>query len=121
MAEGLLREIAGDRYDVFSAGTEATEVHPFAIAALRERGIDISGHESKTLDAFRGETFDYVITVCNQASESCPLFPGKTERLHWDFDDPRAAAGSDEERLRFFRNIRDAIETRIRESSLLLR
>ena len=108
MAEGLLRAMAGDRFDVFSAGTEATEVHPLAIAAMRERGIDIGGHASKTLDAFAGERFDYVITVCNQANESCPIFPGETERLHWDFDDPRGAG------LPVFRRVRDEIENRLR-------
>ena len=115
MAEGLLRHMAADRFDAFSAGTEATEVQPLAIEAMREIGIDISGQTSKTADAFRGQRFDYVITVCNQANESCPIFPGAAERMHWDFDDPRAAAGSDEEKMRVFRQIRDEIESRVRE------
>jgi arsenate reductase len=114
MAEGLLRRMAGDRFEVFSAGTEATRVQPLAIQAMREIGIDISGHTSKTLDAFRGETFDYVITVCDRANESCPIFPGQTERIHWSFDDPTAATGKDEERLRVFRQVRDAIQQRLR-------
>lgn len=114
MAEGLLRKMAGDRFEVFSAGTEVTRVHPLAIEAMRESGIDITGHSSKTLDAFRGEHFDYVITVCDRANESCPIFPGDTERIHWSFDDPSAGTGSDEERLRAFRAIRDAIAQRLR-------
>ncbi|HUP64821.1 MAG TPA: arsenate reductase ArsC [Thermoanaerobaculia bacterium] len=113
MAEGLLREMAGDRYEVASAGTERTRVHPLAIEAMREIGIDISGHSSKTLDEFAGETFDAVITVCDRANDSCPIFPGKTERIHWSFDDPSAATGSDAERLQAFRTIRDAIRERL--------
>lgn len=114
MAEGLLRDIAGERFEVESAGTEKTRVHPLAIEAMRELGIDISGHSSKTLDAFAGEPFDYVITVCDRANESCPIFPGGTERIHWSFDDPSAAAGSPEERLSAFRTVRDAIRERLR-------
>ncbi|HEX3111201.1 MAG TPA: arsenate reductase ArsC [Thermoanaerobaculia bacterium] len=114
MAEGLLRKMAGDRFDVFSAGTEATRVHPLAISAMREIGIDITDHRSKTLDELTGQHFNYVITVCDRANESCPIFPGTTERLHWSFDDPSAATGSDEERLRAFRNVRDGIEERLR-------
>jgi len=114
MAEGLLRKMSGDQFDVFSAGTEATRVHPLTIAAMRELGIDISGQTSKTLDAFRGEQFDIVITVCDSAKESCPIFAGQTERIHWSFDDPSAATGSDEERLTTFRRIRDEIQTRLR-------
>ena len=113
MAEGLLREMAGDRFEVASAGTERTRVHPLAIEAMREIGIDISGHSSKTLDEFADETFDTVITVCDRANESCPLFPGKTERIHWSFDDPSATMGSNEERLQAFRTIRDAIRRRL--------
>lgn len=115
MAEGLLRSLAGDRFDVFSAGTEKTRVHPLAIEAMRELGIDISGQTSKTPDAFAGETFDYVITVCDSANESCPIFPGETQRIHWSFDDPSAATGSDEERLRVFRRVRDEIHARLRK------
>lgn len=109
MAEGLLRAMAGDRFEVFSAGTEATRVHPLAIEAMREIGIDISRQRSKTLDELRGEPFDSVITVCDRANESCPIFPGGTERIHWSFDDPSAATGSDEERLRAFRKVRDKL------------
>lgn len=114
MAEGLLRKMAGDRYDVFSGGTEQTRVQPLAIEAMREIGIDISGHTSKTLDVFDGERFDYVITVCDRANESCPIFPGDTERIHWSFDDPTAATGTEKERLRAFTIVRNAIRQRLR-------
>jgi arsenate reductase len=106
MAEGLLRHLAGDRFDVFSAGTEATRVNPLAVDAMREIGIDISDHRSKTLDEMRGATFDYVITVCDRANESCPLFAGGTQRIHWSFEDPADAND--------FRNVRDAIRERLR-------
>lgn len=114
MAEGLLRKMAGDQFDVFSAGTEQTRVQPLAIEAMRESGIDISGHRSKTLDEFAGEQFDYVITVCDRANESCPIFPGTTERIHWSFDDPTAVTGPEEQKLRAFRTARDAIQQRLR-------
>lgn len=114
MAEGLLRKMAGDRFETFSAGTERTRVHPLALEAMRESGIDISAQSSKTLDAFAGEHFDYVITVCDRANESCPTFPGDTERIHWSFDDPSAALGTEQERLRAFRTVRDAIQQRLR-------
>lgn len=114
MAEGLLRKMAGDRFEVYSAGTEQTRVQPLAIEAMREIGIDISGHTSKTLDAFEGQSFDYVITVCDRANESCPIFPGGTERIHWSFEDPTAATGTDEQKLRAFRTVRDSIQQRLR-------
>ena len=114
MAEGLLRRMAGDQFEVFSGGTEQTRVQPLAIEAMREIGIDITGHTSKTLDAFSGQHFDYVITVCDRANESCPIFPGGTERIHWSFDDPTAATGTDEERLRTFTTVRNAIQQRLR-------
>ena len=114
IAEGLLRNMAGERFEVFSAGTEQTRVQPLAIEAMREIGIDISGHTSKTLEAFEGQTFDYVITVCDRANESCPIFPGGTERMHWSFEDPTAATGTDEQKLRAFRTVRDAIQQRLR-------
>lgn len=118
MAEGLLRAMAGERFDVFSAGTEKDHVHPLAIQAMRELGIDISGHSSKTLDAFAGQQFDYVITVCDQANESCPLFPGAVHRLHWSFEDPRAGGGTEEEQLRVFRRVRDEIRRRLQNFQL---
>lgn len=114
MAEGLLRNMAGDQFGVFSAGTERTRVQPLATEAMREVGIDISGHRSKTLDEFTGESFDYVITVCDRANESCPIFPGAMERIHWSFDDPTAVTGTDEQKLRAFRSVRDAIQQRLR-------
>jgi arsenate reductase (thioredoxin) len=114
MAEGLLRRLAPERFEVESAGTEATRVHPLAIEVMREIGIDISGHRSKTLDRFVAEPWDYVITVCNQANERCPLFPGRTQRVHWSFEDPSAAPGSEAERLAAFRRVRDAIAAQLR-------
>ncbi|HEX7831231.1 MAG TPA: arsenate reductase ArsC [Thermoanaerobaculia bacterium] len=114
MAEGLLRKLAGNQFKVFSAGTEQTSVRPLAIEAMREIGIDITGHRSKTLDEFAGQTFDYVITVCDRANESCPIFPAATQRIHWSFDDPTAATGTDEQKLRAFQTVRDAIQQRLR-------
>src|SRR5438477_8217286 len=96
MAEGLLRHDAGDRFDVFSAGTKPSQVRPEAIAAMRELGIDISGHRSKSVDEFTGQQFDYVLTVCDKARESCPVFPGKAFAIHRNFDDPAALQGSEE-------------------------
>jgi arsenate reductase (thioredoxin) len=113
MAEGLLRHLAGDRFEVYSAGTEATSVRPEAIAAMAELGVDISGQESETLDRYLGEPFDYVVTVCDDANEACPVFPGAKNRLHWSFRDPSRATGSEEERLEVFREVRDEIRGRI--------
>jgi len=114
MAEGLLRHLASDRFEVFSAGTEETRVHPLAIEAMKDLGIDITSHTSKTLDRFVGQTLDYVVTVCDRANESCPNFPGDTKRIHWGFDDPSATTGTDAQRLAAFREIRDEIAARIR-------
>ena len=113
MAEGLLRHLAGDRFEAFSAGTEATRVRPLAIMAMEEIGIDISGQESKTLDRYLNEPFDCVITVCDDANEACPFFPGAQSRLHWSFEDPSRAEGSEEERLAVFRSVRDRIGERV--------
>jgi arsenate reductase (thioredoxin) len=118
MAEGLLRYLAGDRFEVMSAGTEATHVRPLAIQAMDEFGIDISGQESKTLEGYLGKPFDYVITVCDSANEACPVFPGARRRLHWSFEDPAQATGTEEERLRVFRSVRNRIRERI-EAGLL--
>ena len=115
MAEGLLRALASDRFDVASAGTEATRVHPLAIRAMDELGIDLRGHRSKTVDRLLAEPWDYVITVCDSANERCPLFPGRPTRLHWSFEDPSAMTGSEDERLAVFRRVRDAIAARLRE------
>ena len=117
MAEGLLRHDAGDEFEVESAGVEPSHVRPQAIEAMREIGIDISGHRSKSVDEFAGREFDYVITVCDNAKEQCPIFPGKTQRIHWSFDDPAAAEGDEAERLAVFRRVRDEIRARLREFS----
>jgi arsenate reductase (thioredoxin) len=114
MAEGLLRHEAGDRFEVFSAGTHPTTVRPEAIAVMNEIGIDISGHRSKGVDEFVGRDLDYVVTVCDNAKESCPVFPGNTKRLHWSFQDPAAVQGTEDERKAAFRRIRDQIQERIR-------
>ena len=113
MAEGLMRHDYGDQFDVESAGTKATHVRAEAIAVMKEIGIDISGHRSKIVEEFRDQTFDYVLTVCDNANESCPVFPGTTRRLHWSFADPAAVEGSEAERLAAFRTIRDALAERI--------
>jgi arsenate reductase len=110
MAEGLLRHLAGDRFEVYSAGTQPSSVRPEAVAVMKEVGIDISGNRSKHVDEFAGEAFDYVLTVCDNAKESCPLYPGHTTRLHESFEDPAAALGSEEERLAAFRRVRDKIK-----------
>jgi len=114
MAEGLLRHDAGDTYEVFSAGTKPTLVRPEAIQVMREAGIDISGHRSKSVDEFEEENFDYVITVCDNAKESCPIFPATTRRIHWSIDDPAAVQGSEEERLAAFRFARDELRARLK-------
>jgi arsenate reductase len=113
MAEGRLRHLAGDRFDVASAGTEATRVHPLAIQVMREVGIDLGSHHSKTLDTLLDHPWDYVITVCDSANEQCPLFPGPTTRIHWSFDDPSQATGDEDQRLATFRRVRDEIRTRL--------
>src|SRR5438067_4649937 len=99
MAEGLLCHLAGDRFDVYSAGTKPSAVNPLAISVMAERGIDISSHRSKHLDEFRSQSFDYVITVCDDAAEACPIFLGRAHRIHWDFPDPAAVTGTEEEKL----------------------
>ena len=120
MAEGLLRHLAGDRFDAFSAGTDATGVRPLAIRAMAELQIDISGQESKILERYLGEPFDVVITVCDDANETCPAFYGAKARRHWSFPDPAKAAGTEDEQLAVYRQVRDAIRARI-ERELLSR
>ena len=115
MAEGLLRHDAGEHYEVESAGVEPSFVRPQAIEAMREIGIDISGHRSKSLDEFTKQSFDYVITVCDNAKEHCPVFPGNARRIHWSFDDPAAVSGDDSPQLTVFRRVRDEIRDRLRE------
>ena len=113
MAESLLRHLAGDRFEAHSAGTEATHVRPLAIRAMDEIGVDITGQESKTLERYLEQPIDYVVTVCDAANEACPFFPGAKNRLHWSFEDPSRAEGTEEERLEVFRKVRDEIRERI--------
>ena len=113
MAEGLLRHLTGDRFGAYSAGIEATHVRPQALRVMGELGIDISGQESKTLDRYLGEPFDYLITVCDDAKEACPFFPGAGQRLHWSLPDPAAAEGTEDERLEVFRSVRDRLKDNI--------
>lgn len=113
MAEGLLRHAGGDRYTLFSAGTKPSIVRPEAVAVMKEIGIDLSRHRSKSVDEFQGQEFAYVITVCDHAAETCPVFPGKTQRLHWPFEDPAMVQGTTEEREAAFRLVRDQIHQQI--------
>ena len=115
MAEGLLRQDFGDRLEVTSAGTHPTEVRPQAIAVMREAGIDISAQRSKHVDEFRSQAFDDVLTVCSEANERCPIFPGTGRRAHKSFDDPATATGTEAERLAVFRRVRDELRTWLRE------
>ena len=115
MAEGLLRHDAGDRFEVESAGSRATHVRPEAIQVLKEIGIDISGHRSKAADEFANATFDYVLTVCDNAQESCPIVPGHANRIHQSFDDPAARQGTEQERLGEFRRVRDQIRAYLKD------
>ena len=114
MAEGLLRHLADEHFEVASAGVSPTQVRPEAIAVMRELGIDISHHRSKSVDEFLGQEFDYVITVCDNANEQCPVFPGNTKRIHWSFDDPAAEQGDEQLRLTVFRRVRDEILQQLR-------
>jgi arsenate reductase len=115
MAEGWLRHLASDRFEVFSAGTRPAGLNPLAVEAMREVGIDISGHWSKHVSECFGQQFPFVITVCDAAAETCPVFPGAPKKLHWNFVDPAAAQGTPEERMAIFRRVRDEIGTRIQE------
>jgi arsenate reductase (thioredoxin) len=115
MAEGLLRHDGGPEYEVFSAGTHPSHVRPEATQVMLEVGIDISGHRSKSVEEFAGQNFDYVITVCDNAKESCPVFPATTKRIHWSLEDPAAIQGSEEQRLAEFRRIRNQLRTHLRQ------
>ena len=115
MAEGWLRHLAGDRFEVASAGTRPAGLHPDAVLVMREAGVDIAGHRSKNVSEFLQQPFEFVITVCDSAKEACPYFPGKVQRLHWSFPDPAASSGTYEERLAVFRQVRDQIADRIRD------
>lgn len=112
MAEALFRHLGGAGWEVWSAGSAPAGLNPLTVVAMREIGIDVAGAESKHLDRFLGDPWDYVITVCDQAREACPLFPGGREQLHWSFPDPAAASGSAAERLAAFRRVRDLIRAR---------
>ena len=118
MAEGLLRALAVERFEAFSAGTEATHVRPLAIRAMAELDIDISGQQSKALDRYLNQPFDAVITVCDQANEACPVFFGARQRLHWSIPDPSKAEGNEEQQLVVYRQVRDAIRERIQRELL---
>ena len=115
MAEGLLRRDGGARFAVESAGTQPSRVRDEAIAVMREIGIDISAQRSKSVAEFVGQPFDYVITVCDDAREHCPVFPAATQRIHWSFDDPAAVAGDEAARLAVFRRVRDELRARLRQ------
>ena len=115
MAEGWLRHLAGDRFEVASAGTRPAGLHPDAVLVMREAGVDIAGHRSKNVSEFLQQPFEFVITVCDSAKEACPYFPGKVQRLHWSFPDPAASSGTYEERLAVFRQVRDQIAERIKD------
>ena len=114
MGEGLFRAESRGGFEVFSAGTKPSSVRPEAVAVMQEIGIDISGHRSKSVDEFRGQPIDYVVTVCDNARDTCPVFPAGTERIHWSLEDPAAARGDDEARLAAFRRIRDQIHERVK-------
>jgi arsenate reductase len=113
MAEAFLRAIGKEHFAVSSAGTAPKPLHPLAVRAMQETGIDISAQRSKDLSEFLGQEFDYIITVCDRARDNCPTFPGDNERIHWSFDDPAAAVGPEEDRLKVFRRVRNEIRTRV--------
>src|SRR5262249_30811425 len=113
MAEAFLRWLARDRFEVASAGTQATRVHPLAVRAMAEVGVDLGGHTSKLVDELTEQPWDYVITGCDAAHEACPVVPKKSRRPHWGFRGPAPATGSDDQRLAVFRRVRDQIERRI--------
>ena len=115
MAEGLLRHLSAGNVEVHSAGTHPSAVNPLAIAAMRELGIDISAHHSKSVNEFTGQHFDTVITVCDSAAEQCPIFPGAPQHIHWSLPDPAAAAGDHAEKLAAFRKVRDALAAHVKQ------
>jgi arsenate reductase len=115
MAEGLLRSFGGDSFEVSSAGTKPSVVRPEAIAVMAEMSIDLSGHRSKHVREFDGQRFDYVLTVCDEANETCPIFPEGTRRIHWSVPDPAAVEGSEDVRLAAFRRVRDSLAASLRD------
>jgi arsenate reductase len=116
MAEGLMNTLYGDRFEAYSAGTEPTEVSPYAVAVMKELGIDISSQRPKSVKHFLGETFDYVITICDQAKEACPFFPGAKQRMHRGFEDPAHVQGTEAETFGRFRRVRDELSTWLAET-----
>jgi arsenate reductase (thioredoxin) len=114
MAEGLLRSMGGGDFEAHSAGTEPKGLNPLAVEAMREIGIDISGHQSKPLERFLGQQFDFIITVCDRARDNCPTFPGDNQRIHWGFEDPAAATGDRARQVAVFRRVRNEISERLR-------
>jgi len=114
MAEGLLRSVGGGDFEVHSAGIDPKGLNPLAIEAMRETGIDIAGHRSKSLERFLGQHFDYIITVCDRARDKCPTFPGDNQRIHWGFKDPAAVTGTRAEQLAVFQRVRNEISERLR-------
>jgi arsenate reductase (thioredoxin) len=121
MAEALLRQHGGDAFEVYSAGTEPKGINPLTLRVLAEAGIDASWARSKSVEEFLGQSFDYVVTVCDQARQSCPVFPGIHESLHWGYEDPAAAEGTEEERLAVFRKVFIQLGERIRQFATLTR
>lgn len=118
MAQGLLRHYAEDRFEVFSAGTSPSRVHPMTVEVMGERGIDLTGQRSKSIDDFQGQAFDFIVTTCDDARDRCPVFSGQGKRLHWDLEDPAEAEGSREEKLELFRRVRDELTKLIRSHFL---
>ncbi|MGA2153268.1 MAG: arsenate reductase ArsC [Bryobacteraceae bacterium] len=114
IGEGLFRAEGGAGFEVFSAGTKPSAIRPEAISVMKEIGIDISGHRSKSVDEFLGKSFDYVVTVCDNARDNCPIFPGATKRIHWNLEDPASVQGTEEERLAAFRLVRDQLRERVK-------
>jgi arsenate reductase len=121
MAEALLRQHGGDAFEVYSAGTEPKGINPLTVRVLSEAGMDASWARSKSVDEYLGQTFDYVITVCDQARQSCPVFPGVHESLHWGYEDPAVAEGTEEERLAVFRRVFIQLGERIRQFATVTR
>jgi arsenate reductase len=119
MAEGIIKALYSDRYDAYSAGTTPTDVNPHAVKVMAEIGIDISTHIAKSVEEFRGKEFDYVITVCDRAKESCPFFPGAKKYIHKAFDDPVDFTGTEDEILASFRNLRDKVKEWIEETFIV--
>lgn len=113
MAEGLLKSLAGNQFEIFSAGIKPTKVNPLTIKVMHEIGIDISGYRAKSVSEFINRKFDYIITVCDNARQTCPVFPGKYQKISWDLEDPVSAYGTDEDNLMLFRKTRDSIKQRI--------